>query len=48
MKKYVDDGNYYPLVDLTTVKGMTIFFTFVGLTIMLGYYGNTAFIYGRF
>ena len=48
MKKYVDDGNYYPLVDLTTVKGMTIFFTFVGLIIMLGYYGNTAFIYGRF
>ena len=41
------DGTY-PVVDLTTVAGLTVFFVVIGLTIMMGYYGNTAFIYGNF
>lgn len=41
-----DEG--YSLVSLNTIGGMTAFLVFVGLTIMLGYFGNTAFIYGRF
>ncbi len=38
----------YPIQDLSTIKGQTIFFTFCGLTIILAYVGNTAFIYGGF
>lgn len=37
-----------PIQDLTTIKGQTIFFTFIGITIILAYVGNTAFIYGNF
>ena len=37
-----------PIQDLTTVKGQTIFFVLCGLTIILAYVGNTAFIYGSF
>jgi alginate O-acetyltransferase complex protein AlgI len=39
---------YYPVMDLTKLISLTIFFTFCGLTILLGYFGNTAFIYGKF
>ncbi|MBQ9887185.1 MAG: MBOAT family protein [Lachnospiraceae bacterium] len=39
---------FYPLQDLSTVKGLLIFFVFVGLTICMAYFGNTAFIYGKF
>lgn len=45
-EKYVN--GYYPILDLSKVIPMAIFFTFCGLTILLGYFGNTAFIYGRF
>lgn len=38
----------YILLDLNTIKGLTIFFVFFGLTICLAYYGNTVFIYGAF
>ena len=38
----------YPLQDLSTIKGQTIFLTLCGLTIILAYVGNTAFIYGNF
>ena len=39
---------YYPLVDLGTVKGLVIFFTFVGLTLGLAYTGESPFIYFQF
>lgn len=39
---------YYPIMDLNTVKGLTVFFIFCGLTVMLAYYGETYFIYGKF
>lgn len=41
-------NGYYPVMDLTSILNLTIFFTFIGLTILMGYYGNTAFIYGKF
>lgn len=39
---------FYPLLDLSKVWNLTLFFFMVGVTIILGYYGNTAFIYGKF
>ncbi len=39
---------FYPLMDLNTVKGLSCFFFFCGLTICLGYFGETQFIYGKF
>lgn len=39
---------YYPVQDLTTVKGLTTFFVLCGLTIIMGYYGETFFVYGQF
>ncbi len=36
-----------PIQDLT-IKGQTLFFVLGGLTIILAYVGNTAFIYGKF
>lgn len=49
-KKTKDEyvNGLYPVMDLSKVIPLTIFFTFCGLTLLLGYYGNTAFIYGRF
>lgn len=41
-------NGFYPLLDLSNVLQLAMFFTFCGLTILLGYYGNTAFIYGGF
>lgn len=41
------DG-FYPILDLSKIWAMVLFFTFCGLTLLLGYYGNTAFIYGQF
>jgi membrane bound O-acyl transferase MBOAT family protein len=40
--------SFYPILGLTKIWELVSFFTFVGLTILLGYYGNTAFIYGGF
>lgn len=39
---------YYPLVDLSTFRGLTVFFTACGLTLMFSSFGETYFIYGRF
>lgn len=39
---------YYPILDLSNVISLALFFAFCGMTILLGYYGNTAFIYGKF
>lgn len=41
-------NGYYPILDLSRFWHMVAFFTFVGITVILGYYGNTAFIYGMF
>ncbi len=45
-----NNNNYcgIPIQNLTTIKGQTIFFVLCGLTIILAYVGNTAFIYGNF
>lgn len=39
---------YYPVQNLSTVKGLTFFFTLCGMIIILGYFGETYFIYGQF
>ena len=39
---------YYPLMDLSTVRGLTVFFVACGLSLMLAYFGETYFIYGNF
>lgn len=41
-------NGFYPILDLSNIWSLVIFFTFLGVTILLGYYGNTAFIYGGF
>ena len=46
--KDFENSNAYPIQDLSTIKGQTIFFTFCGLIVILAYVGNTAFIYGAF
>lgn len=46
MPEYV--GERYLLLDLSTFRGLCLFIVFCGLTIGLGYFGNTAFIYGAF
>lgn len=38
----------YPVLDLSKFWSQVAFFTFCGLTIIMGYFGNTAFIYGAF
>ena len=38
----------YKIQDLYTIKGLTIFMTFIGLTMFLCYVGDTFFIYGNF
>ncbi len=38
----------YIILDLTKISGLAFFFTFVGITVLLAYIGNTAFIYGNF
>lgn len=38
----------YPVLNLKTVSGLTLFFVLCGLTIGMAYLGNTAFIYGAF
>lgn len=41
-------NGYYPIFDLSTLKGLTLFFIFCGLTICLAYTGGSPFIYGKF
>lgn len=38
----------YPMFDLNKVTGLFFFFLFVGITMILGYVGQVAFIYGKF
>ncbi len=39
---------FYPIMDLSKFWSLVCFFTFIGVTVIMGYYGNTAFIYGEF
>ena len=39
---------YYPLVDLTTFRGLVAFFVFCGLLLCLAYTGGSPFIYGNY
>lgn len=41
-------NGYYPLLDLTTIRGLTIFFVFLGLILCLAYTGGSPFIYGNY
>ncbi len=41
------DG-YYHIMDLSKLTSLILFFTFIGLTIILGFFGNNQFIYGKF
>ena len=41
-------NDYYPVMDLSKFWSLVIFFTLCGLTIIMGYFGNNAFIYGAF
>lgn len=39
---------FYPVFDLNSIKGLVIFFCFIGLTLGLAYTGETPFIYFQF
>jgi alginate O-acetyltransferase complex protein AlgI len=41
-------NGFYPILNLSKFWAQVIFITFCGITIIMGYYGNTAFIYGAF
>ena len=41
-------SGFYPLLDLSRFWNLVLFFVLCGLTIIMGYFGNTAFIYGKF
>jgi len=41
-------NGFYPILNLNKIGSLTIFFTVCGLIVLLGYFGNTAFIYGGF
>lgn len=44
-----NQGNgFYPILNLRKFSHQLIFFVFCGLTILMGYFGNTAFIYSQF
>ena len=49
-KKFNDSeiNEVYPIMKLNNVWNLSLFIIFVGITVLLGYYGNTAFIYGKF
>ena len=48
--RYVENkiAGFYPLLDLSKFWNLVLFFVLCGLTIIMGYFGNTAFIYGKF
>ena len=47
-KGFKEIQGIYPVLDLSHFWNLVIFFTFIGLTIIIGYFGDTAFIYGKF
>lgn len=38
----------YPVMDLSRFWNLVTFFVFCGLTVIMAYFGNTSFIYGKF
>lgn len=38
----------YPILRLDSIRNLLLFFLFIGITIVLAYVGDTAFIYGQF
>lgn len=47
-KLKVRANSVYPCLDLGKIHNQIIFFLFVGITVLFGYFGDTAFIYGAF
>ena len=45
--KKITEG-FYPIMDLNTVSGLTVFFVVLGLALILAYTGNSPFIYFQF
>lgn len=41
-------NGFYPILNLSKFWHLVVFITFCGLTVIMGYFGNTAFIYGQF
>lgn len=41
-------NGYYPIQDLSTIKGLTLFFTFIGFIICLAYTNANPFVYFQF
>ena len=39
---------FYPIMDLNTIPGLTVFFVVLGLALILAYTGNSPFIYFQF
>ncbi len=48
MLKQKEVNDYYPIMNLRNLWPQVAFFFFVGLTVIMGYHGNTAFVYGKF
>ena len=44
----ISPTGYYPIVKLSTFGGLLVFFLFVGITLALGYTGQSPFIYFQF
>ena len=47
-KNFADVDGYYPVLNLNSVKGLTIFFIVVGLILGLAYTGENPFVYFQF
>lgn len=41
-------NGFYPIMDLSRFWNLVLFFVICGLVVIMGYFGNTAFIYGKF
>ena len=44
----IEPTGYYPMVKLSSFRGLLVFFLFLGLTLALGYTGESPFIYFQF
>ncbi|MGN1167795.1 MAG: MBOAT family O-acyltransferase [Lachnospiraceae bacterium] len=43
-----DHNGFYPILKLDSIRNITLFMVFCGLTIMFGYFGDTSFIYAGY
>ena len=48
MKNFSLVDGFYPLVDLSTFRGLVIFFVFCGMLLCLAYTGGSPFVYGNY